>query len=97
MIEGMVQIVVRADSLVDDDALLIASFMCDVPEQLDLVDLLQVRLAEEKEIDRRIAAVLAYLREADSISWTPAPRGRSGCPVLLKVHQLQLGGRTEKH
>jgi hypothetical protein len=37
MIEGMVQIVVRADSLVDDDALIIASFMSDVPDQLDLV------------------------------------------------------------
>ena len=34
------QIVVRADSLLDDDALLIASFMSDVPEQLNLVDLL---------------------------------------------------------
>jgi hypothetical protein len=37
MVEGMVQIVVRGDSLVDDDALLIASFMLDVPDQLDLV------------------------------------------------------------
>jgi hypothetical protein len=37
MIEGMVRIVVRGDSLVDDDALLIASYMPDVPDQLDLV------------------------------------------------------------
>lgn len=37
MVEGMVEIVVRGDSLVDDDALLIASFMSDVPDQLDLV------------------------------------------------------------
>jgi len=29
-------------------------------------------------MDRRVAAVVAYLREADSICWTPAPRGRSG-------------------
>jgi len=33
----MVQIVVRSDSLVDDDALLIASLTLDVPDQLDLV------------------------------------------------------------
>jgi hypothetical protein len=37
MQEGMVEIVVRGDSLVDDDALLISSFMSDVPDQLDLV------------------------------------------------------------
>lgn len=37
MREGMVEIVVRGDSLVDDDALLICSFMSDVPDQLDLV------------------------------------------------------------
>ena len=36
-IEGMVQIVVRSDSLVDDDALLIASLTFDVADQLDLV------------------------------------------------------------
>jgi hypothetical protein len=35
--EGMVQIVVRGDSLVDDDGLLIASLTFDVPDQLDLV------------------------------------------------------------
>jgi hypothetical protein len=37
MQEGMVEIVIRGDSLVDDDALLICSFMSDVPDQLDLV------------------------------------------------------------
>jgi hypothetical protein len=37
MVEGMVEVVVRGDSLVDDDALLIASFMPNVPDQLDLV------------------------------------------------------------
>jgi hypothetical protein len=37
MVEGMVEIVVRGDSLVDDEALLIASFIVDVPDQLDLV------------------------------------------------------------
>jgi hypothetical protein len=37
MVEGMVEIVVRGDSLVDDDGLLIASFMPDVPGKLDLV------------------------------------------------------------
>lgn len=37
MVEGMVEIVVRADSLVDDEALLIGSFMFDVHDQLDLV------------------------------------------------------------
>lgn len=37
LIEGMVQIVVRGDSLVDDDGLLIASLTFDVPDQLDLV------------------------------------------------------------
>jgi hypothetical protein len=37
MLEGMVKIVVRGDSLVDDDALLIGCLMVDVPEQLDLV------------------------------------------------------------
>jgi hypothetical protein len=37
MSEGMVEIVVRGDSLVDDDALLIGSAMFDVPNQLDLV------------------------------------------------------------
>jgi len=36
-IEGMVQIVVRGDSLVDDDALLIASLTFDVADQLDLI------------------------------------------------------------
>jgi hypothetical protein len=33
----MVEIVVRGDSLVDDSALLIGSFMHDVPDRLDLV------------------------------------------------------------
>ncbi len=37
MSEGMVEIVVRGDSLVDDDALLIGCPMLDVPGQLDLV------------------------------------------------------------
>src|SRR5258706_4095805 len=37
MLEGMVEIVVRGDSLVDDDALLIGCLMLDVPSQLDLV------------------------------------------------------------
>jgi hypothetical protein len=37
MVEGMVEIVVRGDSLVDDDALLIGCPMLDVPDQLDLV------------------------------------------------------------
>ena len=37
MVEGMVEIVVRGDSLVDDNALLIASLMFDAPGQLDLV------------------------------------------------------------
>ena len=36
-VEGMVEIVVRGDSLVDDNALLIGSLMQDVPDQLDLV------------------------------------------------------------
>jgi hypothetical protein len=36
-VEGMVEIVVRGDSLVDDHALLIGSFMRDVSDQLDLV------------------------------------------------------------
>jgi hypothetical protein len=35
--KGMVQIVVRGNSLVDDEALLIASATFDVPDQLDLV------------------------------------------------------------
>src|ERR1700692_160957 len=35
--KGMVEIVVRGDSLVDDDALLIGCLMLDVPSQLDLV------------------------------------------------------------
>src|SRR5258708_29169739 len=35
--KGMVQIVVKADSLVDDDALLIGSFSQDIDNQLDLV------------------------------------------------------------
>src|SRR5260370_42593363 len=34
-VEGMVEIVVRGDSLVDDSALLIGSLMRDVPDQLD--------------------------------------------------------------
>jgi hypothetical protein len=37
LIEGMVHIVVRGDSLVDDDGLLIAALTFDVPGQLDLV------------------------------------------------------------
>jgi hypothetical protein len=37
MVEGMVEISVHADSLVDDDALLIASLMFDLDDQLDLV------------------------------------------------------------
>jgi hypothetical protein len=37
LIKGMVQIVVRGNSLVDDEALLIASATFDVPDQLDLV------------------------------------------------------------
>jgi len=35
--EGRIEILVRADSLVDDDALLIASLVFDVPDQVDLV------------------------------------------------------------
>ena len=37
MVDGMVEIVVRADSLVDDNAILIGSLMFDVQDQKDLV------------------------------------------------------------
>ena len=48
MVEGMVEIVVRADSLVDDNAILIGSLMFDVQDQKDLV--------VEEGIFRRLAA-----------------------------------------
>lgn len=48
MVDGMVEIVVRADSLVDDNAILIGSLMFDVQDQKDLV--------VEEGIFRRLAA-----------------------------------------
>jgi hypothetical protein len=80
LIKGMVQIEVRGDSLVDDNALLIGSLMRDVEGQLDLVVEERVfkRLAAKSVSQGREIYEAAFGFHPDSSHWRPYLVPRSG-------------------
>jgi hypothetical protein len=98
MVEGMVEIVVRADSLVDDSALLIASLMFDVHDQLDLV--------VEEGVFRQLAAhdfshgheiySAAFSMHPNHSHWRPylVPRGELADRILGMSVALAKGRLT---
>jgi hypothetical protein len=89
LVEGRVQIVVRGDSLVDDSALLIGSFMHEVEGQLDLV--------VEEGVFRRLAAHDMFRGDDIYIAaFTMHPKASRWRPYLVPRAQLAeriLGSR----
>lgn len=81
MVEGMVHIVVAADSLVDDNALLIGSFMPDVDDQLDLV-------VEERVFKRLADHSSAHGHEVYEASFSMHPRQSHWRQYLVPRTQL---------
>ena len=73
MAERMVRIVVRGDSLVDDDALLIGSLMSQVPGQLDLVVTERTfkRLAAHDISEGQDIYEAAFTMHPDHSHWRP--------------------------
>lgn len=81
MVEGMVEIAVRADSLVDDNALLIASFMFDVDDQKDLV--------VQEGVFRRLAAHSSSDgHEVYSAAFSMHPRHSHWRPYIVPHDEL---------
>ncbi len=80
-VEGMVEIVVRGDSLVDDSALLIGSFMRDVPDQLDLV-------VEEGIFKKLAAHDVSQGHEFYSAAFSMHPNHSHWRPYLVPRSQL---------
>lgn len=81
MVQGMVEIVVRADSLVDDDALLIASLMFDVHDQLDL-------LVAESVFKRLAAHDFSQGHEVYSAAFSMHPKHSHWRPYLVPRGEL---------
>ena len=82
-VEGMVEIVVRGDSLVDDSALLIGSFMRDVPDQLDLV-------VEEGIFKKLAARDVSQGHEIYSAAFSMHPNHSHWRPYLVPRSQLAV-------
>src|SRR5260370_15893657 len=80
-VEGMVEIVVRGDSLVDDSALLIGSFMRDIPDQLDLV-------VEEGIFKKLAAHNVSQGHEFYSAAFSMHPNHSHWRPYLVPRSQL---------
>jgi hypothetical protein len=80
-VEGMVEIVVRGDSLVDDSALLIGSFMRDVPDRLDLV-------VEEGIFKKLAAHDVSQGHELYSASFSMHPNHSHWRPYLVPRSRL---------
>jgi hypothetical protein len=108
LIEGMVQIVVRGDSLVDDDGLLIASFLTDIPDQLDLVvsERIFKQLASHDISQGQDVYSAAFSMHPDHSHWRPylVPRAQLaerilGTSVTQAVQKLEpdLLKPSERH
>jgi hypothetical protein len=81
LVKGMVQIVVKADSLVDDDALLIGSFSQDIDNQLDLV-------VDERTFKRLASHSVSHGHEVYEVAFSMHPgRSRWG-PYLIPRSQM---------
>jgi len=80
-VEGMVEIVVRGDSLVDDSALLIGSLMYDVPDQLDLV-------VEEGTFKKLAARDVSQGHDFYSAAFSMHPNHSHWRPYLVPHSQL---------
>lgn len=81
LVEGRVQIVVRGDSLVDDDALLIGSFMGNVNDPLDLV-------VHEDEFRQLATRDLSQGHEIYSAAFSMHPVNSRWRPYLVPRSQL---------
>ena len=84
MTQGMVEIVVQANSLVDDNAVLIGSFMPHVDGQLDLV-------VEERVFKKLAAHGFAQGHEVYSASFSMHPHQSHWRPYLVPRHELAQG------
>jgi hypothetical protein len=80
VVKNMVQIVVRADSLVDDDAVLIGSFMPDVYDQLDLI--------VEERVFKRLAAHSSQGYDVYIAAFSMHPNHSHWRPYLVPRTQL---------
>jgi hypothetical protein len=105
-VEGMVEIVVRGDSLVDDSALLIGSFMRDVPDQLDLVveEGIFKKLAAHDVSEGHEIYSAAFSMHPNHSHWRPylVPRSRLaerilGTPVAAAVNLSYRLEPSERH
>ncbi len=81
MVEGMVEIVVRADSLVDDNALLIGSYLRHVDGQLDLV-------VEERIFKKLAARSASQGHDIYSAAFSMHPNHSHWHPYLVPRDQL---------
>src|ERR1700682_1662877 len=81
MSEGMVEIVVRGDSLVDDDALLIGCPMFDVPDELDL-------LVSERTFKKLAAREFSQGHDVYSASFSMHPDHSHWRPFLVPHNEL---------
>ena len=81
VLNGKIEIVVRADSLVDDDALLVGSLMADVPGQLDLV-------VSERIFKQLAARGLDQGHEVYSASFSMHPTRGHWLPYLVPRAEL---------
>src|SRR5258708_20494263 len=84
--EGRVEIVVQAESLVDDDALLIATLVFDVPDQLVLVvsERIFKQLAAHHHSEGHEVYAAAFGMHPGQSHWLPylVPRAELAEPVL---------------
>jgi hypothetical protein len=81
LVEGKVEIVVRADSLVDDDAVLIGSLIPDLDGQLDLV-------VEERAFKRLAAHGISQGDEVYTAFFSMHPKRSHWLPYLVPRTQL---------
>jgi hypothetical protein len=81
LIRGMVQLLVRADSLVDDNALLIGSFMGEVADKLDLI-------IEERVFKRLAGHSSSEGHESYTASFSMHPQHSHWRPYLVPRVEL---------
>ena len=81
LIKGRVQIVVKADSLVDDDALLIGSLSQEIDHQLDLV-------VDERTFKRLASHSVSHEHEIYEVEFTMHPSRSHWRPYLVPRGQL---------
>ena len=81
LVKGMVQIVIKADSLVDDDALLIGSFSLEIENKLDLV-------VEEGTFKRLASHSVSNGQEVYEVDFSMHPSRTHWRPYLVPRDQL---------